>query len=116
MKQWIRRHPAGRVIKRGTSENGFYLCWEPLEFKSITREMVVCYADLDHTPCTYELSASHLNAQIIRIPRDLMPLVRQLVEHRKRQNETIASLPADFVTRRLTTVAPSGVCPASKPS
>nr|CDS21229.1 NOT transcription regulatory protein [Echinococcus granulosus] len=66
--RWLTPVPGGDVIREGASEQGTYYCWEPLASEKVIQQMTICYADLDDTPTTYQLSSSTLNARVQPIP------------------------------------------------
>lgn len=70
------------MIREGTSEQGTYYCWEPLASEKVIQQMTICYADLDDTPTTYQLSSSTLNARVQPIP----PIYHQQQQHQQQQH------------------------------
>ncbi|VDM20189.1 unnamed protein product [Hydatigera taeniaeformis] len=80
--RWLTRVPGSDVIREGTSEQGTYYCWEPLASEKVIQQMTICYADLDDTPATYQLSSSTLNARVQPIP----PIYHQQQHQQQQQH------------------------------
>ncbi|KAL5106752.1 hypothetical protein TcWFU_005976 [Taenia crassiceps] len=62
---WLTHVPGSEVIREGGREQSTYYCWDPLNWRKVTQRLTICYADLDDTPTTYQLSSSTLNARVI---------------------------------------------------
>ena len=62
--RWITRVPGSVAIREGASEQGTYLCWDPVAVEKVVQQMTINYADLDDSPTTYQLSSNTLNARV----------------------------------------------------
>ncbi|VDK25176.1 unnamed protein product [Taenia asiatica] len=62
--RWFTRVPDSEVIREGGREQSTYYCWDPISFQKVTQQITICYADLDDTPTTYQLSSPTLNARV----------------------------------------------------
>lgn len=83
--KWITRVPGSDAIREGGSEQGTYLCWDPLAADKVIQQMTINYADLDDSPTTYQLSANTLNARVHLNTPSYHPQSQQQQQHHQQQ-------------------------------